>query len=113
MNRKFVKNFDKETGVIEIAEIRTDSISASSNPPLSYSEYIFSIGEYNVYDILGEKANLQQENEVLKDTLRKLKTEIEEKIGFCESEAEGHINHEKCNIAIRFFKKILDDLKEV
>ena len=56
---------------------------------------------------------LIQENQKLKDILNKIKTEIEEKIRFCESEAEGHINHEKCNIAIRFLKKLLDDLEEV
>ena len=113
MNRKFMKSFDKETGMIKISEIRTDSLGIGKNPPLSKSEYIFTIGEYNVYDILGEKANLQKENKQLRDTLNKVKNKIEGKMAFCSCEAEGRLNHEKCDKTVLFLKSLLDDLKEV
>lgn len=56
---------------------------------------------------------LQEENKQLRDVLNKIKYEIERKIAFCSCEAKGHINPEKCNIAIHFLKKLLDELKEV
>lgn len=66
-----------------------------------------------VYGLDYEYKQLQTENKQLKDTLTKAKHEIERKLTFCSAEAEGHINPEKCNIAIHFLKKLLDELKEV
>lgn len=63
--------------------------------------------------LLRKVAELTDENKQLKNTLSKVKHEIEEELTFCSVEAEGHINPKKCNIAIRFFKKLLEDLKEV
>ena len=63
--------------------------------------------------LLNENERLIQENQEYKETLNKIKNKIEKKIEFCENEAEGTINNEKCHIAILFLKGLLEDLKEV
>lgn len=60
-----------------------------------------------------EVMTLQVENRALKEVLSNVKNKIEAKIAFCSTEAEGHINHEKCDKTILFLKNLLDDLKEV
>lgn len=68
----------------------------------------------NVFDeLFGELLNFQNESKKLKETLNKIKSEIERKIDFCSSESEGYINHEKCDKTIFFLKGLIKDLKEV
>lgn len=37
-----------------------------------------------------------------------IKTKLEKHIKFCEQEAKGHLNNEKCNRSINFEKGLLD-----
>lgn len=68
----------------------------------------------DIFDELFDKLlNFQNESKKLKETLNKIKSEIERKIDFCSSESEGYINHEKCDKTIFFFKGLIKDLKEV
>ncbi len=73
--------------------------------------YRFITEEENEYNMNLEQ--LQEKYKKLKVVLNKVRKEIEEKIEFCESEAEGHINHEKCDKTILFLRGLLEDLKEV
>lgn len=46
------------------------------------------------------------------EKLERIEQELEDKIKFCETEAEGTVNDTHCRIAIIFYKKLLDIIRE-
>lgn len=46
------------------------------------------------------------------EKLERIEQELEDKIKFCEMEAEGTVNDTHCRIAIIFYKKLLDIIRE-
>ena len=44
--------------------------------------------------------------------LDRIKEELENKIEFCEREADGTVNNTNCRIAISFYKRLLDIIME-
>lgn len=46
------------------------------------------------------------------EKIARIQKELEDKIAFCENEANGTVNDTHCRIAISFYKRLLEIIKE-
>lgn len=59
-----------------------------------------------------EEMKLQNRYDKAIAKLEKIENELEDKIRFCEMEAEGTVNDTHCRIAILFYKRLLEIIRK-